>query len=59
MCKETIEGSLKSDGINSADWNKDTKIISVSFDTTKISLDKIQKMLPQLAMTTKNTKATI
>jgi len=43
MCKETIEGSLKSDGINSTDWNKDTKIISVSFDTTKISLDNIQK----------------
>jgi copper chaperone CopZ len=43
MCKETIEGSLKVDGIAKADWNKDTKIISVSFDSTKINLDQIQK----------------
>lgn len=43
MCKETIEGSLKVDGISKADWNVDTKIMSVNFDSTKISLDKIQK----------------
>jgi len=43
MCKETIEGSLKVDGISKADWNKDTKMISVSYDTTKISLEQIQK----------------
>ena len=43
MCKETIEGSLKVDGITKADWNVDTKIMSVNFDSTKISLDKIKK----------------
>lgn len=43
MCKETIEGSLKVDGISKADWNVDTKIITVEFDTAKISLDRIQK----------------
>ncbi len=43
MCKETIEGSLKVDGISKADWSTETKIISVSYDTTKISLDQIQK----------------
>ena len=43
MCKETIEGSLKVDGIAKADWNVDTKIMSVNFDSTKISVDKIQK----------------
>lgn len=43
MCKETIEGSLKVDGIESADWNVDSKIITVSFDDKKISLDDIQK----------------
>ena len=43
MCKETIEASLKVDGIAKADWNVDTKIMSVSFDSTKINLDKIQK----------------
>ncbi len=43
MCKETIEGSLKADGITAADWNTETKIISVSYDSTKINLDVIEK----------------
>lgn len=43
MCKETIEGSLKVDGITKADWSTETKMINVSYDTTKISLDQIQK----------------
>ena len=43
MCKETIEGSLKVAGLQKADWNKDTKIMTVAFDSTKISLDQIEK----------------
>lgn len=43
MCKETIEGSLKVEGVTKADWSPETKMIAVSFDTTKISLDQIQK----------------
>ena len=43
MCKETIEGSLKVDGVSKAEWNTETKMIAVSYDTTKISLDQIQK----------------
>jgi len=43
MCKETIEGALKAEGIQSADWNKDTKMMTVSYDSTKISLDQIEK----------------
>ncbi len=43
MCKETIEGSLKKDGIAKADWNVDTKTLAVEFDAAKISLDQIQK----------------
>jgi len=43
MCKETIEGSLKVEGVTKADWNTETKMISVAYDTTKISLDQIQK----------------
>ena len=43
MCKETIEGSLKVDGITKADWNVETKEITVSYDDKKISLDQIQK----------------
>ena len=43
MCKETIEGSLKVEGISKANWSPETKMISVAYDTTKINLDQIQK----------------
>lgn len=45
MCKKTIEKSLQAEGINSADWDKDSKMISVSFDTTMFSLDEIQQRI--------------
>lgn len=43
MCKETIEGSLKVEGISKAEWNTETKEIQVTYDSTKITLDQIQK----------------
>lgn len=43
MCKETIEGSLKVNGIKTADWNKDTKMMTVAFDSTKVTLNQIEK----------------
>ena len=43
MCKETIEGSLKDDGVTKADWDKDTKAMTVSYDDKKITLEQIQK----------------
>lgn len=43
MCKETIEGSLKKEGVNSAEWNTESKIIEVVYNSSKISLDEIQK----------------
>ncbi len=43
MCKETIEGSLSVNGITKADWDVDSKIITVTYDESKISLDQIQK----------------
>lgn len=43
MCEKTIEKSLKVDGVGKADWDKDTKIIVVQYDSTKITLDQIQR----------------
>lgn len=43
MCKETIENSLKVDGVKEAEWNVDSKIITVAYDSTKISLDQMEK----------------
>jgi len=43
MCKETIEGSLKIDGVIDSEWNTETKAMVVSYDTVKVSLNQIEK----------------
>src|ERR1035437_7877914 len=44
MCKATIEGSLKKkDGILSKQWDKDSKMLSVTYDPSKITLQQIGK----------------
>lgn len=45
MCQETIEGSVSVPGVVKSSWNKDTKIISVSYDEKKITLDQIQQKI--------------
>ena len=42
MSKATIENSLKKkDGVLSKNWNKESKILSVTYDSEKITLQKI------------------
>jgi mercuric ion binding protein len=45
MCKETIESALKVNGVSSADWDTKSKMITLSFDSTKISLDRVKKLI--------------
>lgn len=42
-CKKTIEGAVAVPGVKEADWNVDSKLMTVKFDTTKISLDMIEQ----------------
>ena len=42
MCKAKIEGSLKKkDGVVSKNWNKDTKLLTVTYETAKITPKQI------------------
>lgn len=41
MCKQTIEKSLKVDGVYEADWNIQSKILTVSYDSVLINLNTI------------------
>jgi periplasmic mercuric ion binding protein len=46
QCKTTIEGALKKkDGIVKKDWNKDTKMITVTYDSEKITLLQIKQKI--------------
>jgi len=42
MCQSRIEKAAKSvDGVSSADWDKETKILEITFDDSKTDVDKI------------------
>ena len=46
MCETRIEKAAKSvDGVASADWNQETKMVEVSFDTEKTDLNAIHKAI--------------
>ncbi|SFD87371.1 heavy-metal-associated domain-containing protein [Thermophagus xiamenensis] len=46
MCEKRIEKAAKSvEGVTSADWNLETKMLVVTFDDTKTQLDNIQKAI--------------
>jgi mercuric ion binding protein len=45
VCKRRIETALKLNGIYSASWNVETKLLTVQYDDKLISTDKIQQVL--------------
>lgn len=47
MCKNRIQKALKMDGIQTTDWNRETKLLVVSYDPSKISNDSIQKKIAE------------
>ncbi len=43
MCETRIEKTVNAiDGVTKADWNKDSKILKVTFDDAKTTTDKIE-----------------
>jgi periplasmic mercuric ion binding protein len=58
MCKKTIESSLKGkSGISSAVWNKETKVMKVSFDPVKILEEQIHQKIADSGYDTEKKKA--
>ena len=45
MCEAKIEKAAKAAGATYADWNKDTKVITVKYNSTSSNLAKIQKSI--------------
>lgn len=45
MCKSRIEKALKVVGINSAVWNKKTGMVKVSYNPSKISVNKMHELV--------------
>ena len=58
MCKKTIETALKKNtNIKKADWNVESKMISVEYDPHMISVDEIHKIIANSGYDTEKVKA--
>jgi outer membrane receptor for ferrienterochelin and colicin/copper chaperone CopZ len=57
QCKNRIEKALKIKGIKTAEWDVETKMLSLVFDPSKITLDKIHTRLADVGHDTELKKA--
>ncbi len=56
-CQARIEKAAKVDGVSKAEWNKDTKMLSVVYNPSKITNDDIQKKIAAVGHDTEKYKA--
>jgi periplasmic mercuric ion binding protein len=54
MCKEKIEKAVKSAGAAKANWNEESKVLQVSYNTGKSSLAKIQEAIAKTGYDTQD-----
>ena len=59
MCKKRIEAAVKTEGVKSADWNVETKMLTITYDTQKTSMDDIQKMISKVGHDTEKYSADV
>jgi len=58
MCETRIENAAKSvNGVTTADWDKETKMIEVSFDASKTDVHKVHKAIAKVGHDTDMHKA--
>lgn len=57
MCKARIEKAMKISDVKKASWDKNTKMLSVSFVTGKITVDSLQKIAASVGHDTEHYKA--
>ena len=48
MCEARIEKAAKSvDGVNTADWNRETMMLTIEYDTNEVNLDDVHKKIAE------------
>ncbi|MGZ2371509.1 heavy-metal-associated domain-containing protein [Ancylomarina sp. YFZ004] len=58
MCEKTIEKAANTvEGVTSADWDKKTKMMKVTFDKTKTSVHKVHMAIAKVGYDTEMHKA--
>lgn len=56
-CQARIEKAAKAAGATKADWNADTKVMEVTFNSSKTSSDKIQQKIAAIGHDTEKYKS--
>jgi len=57
MCKTRIENAALIKGVKLAEWNKETQLIKVIYNPTKVTLDDIHKAIAEVGHDTEKVKA--
>ena len=58
ICEKRIEGALKSvNGIHSANWNVETKMLAVDYDEKQVTLETIHQKVTDVGHDTDKAKA--
>jgi copper chaperone CopZ len=57
MCEKRIEKAAKIEGVTFADWNEDTKILAITFDSTKVKPAQVHKAVAAVGHDTEKEKA--
>jgi len=57
MCKTRIEKAAKIDGVSKAEWDKTSKILAVTYDPSKTSLDQVGNKVAAAGHDTEKAKA--
>jgi|WetSurMetagenome_2_1015567.scaffolds.fasta_scaffold75127_2 periplasmic mercuric ion binding protein len=57
LCKARIEKAAKIDGVNKAEWNKETKVLTLVFNPAVVTSDEVQKKIAAAGHDTEKYKA--
>jgi copper chaperone CopZ len=57
MCKKTIENAVNLPGVTSANWDRTTKVMTISFDEAKLKSDSLQRRIALAGYDTEKFKA--
>lgn len=58
MCKSKIEKAAKIDGVSKAEWNTDSKVLTLAYNPSKVTSDAVQKNIAAVGYDTEKFKAT-
>ncbi|WP_320053526.1 cation transporter [uncultured Acetobacteroides sp.] len=57
LCKARIEKAAKIEGVSKADWNVDTKKLTLVYNPSKVTSDEVQKRIAAVGHDTEKYKA--